>query len=97
MYLMFITPHSNNIILLCHSQPLKKIIVYTTMKDGRCRLGTFLAVCLFTCRVNFGLGGTTPTTASFAVSSRKLFSTMEDNVENICLLFALDNGMIAMY
>ncbi len=84
----------NSIIPLCYSQPLKKIIVYTTMKDWRWRLVTFLAVRLFIWRVSFGLGGTTPTTASSAVSSRKLFSTMEDNVENI-FLFALENGMIA--
>lgn len=53
---------------------------------------SFSAVGLFIGRVGFGLG-TTPTTASCAVSSRKLCSTMEDNVEIICFLCALENGI----
>lgn len=88
-------PH-NNIIPLCYSQPLKNIIVYTTMKDRKWWLVSFFEVFevgLFIWRVGFGLG-TTPTTASCAVSSRKLFSTMEDNVEIICFLCALESDMM---
>ena len=92
-----ITPH-NNIIPLCYSQPLKNIIVYTTMKDRKWWLVSFfevLEVGLFIWRVGFGLG-TTPTTASCAVSSRKLCSTMEDNVEIICFLCALESDMMSI-